>query len=249
MAIVDPARLGFVRVGATLASRAAGAERLAFGEFELAPAARALWRLGAPVKLGSRAFDILIALASRPGEILSKDDLTRLVWRGAFVDETAVRVGISAARKALGKAGERHIATVPGRGYCFVLDVAPTRAKRSSQVTDRRPLQPQRLPPQIGRVVGREAVVDALVQEVPRRRLLSLVGAGGVGKTTVALAVAARLGGAFDAIAFVDLTPIAEASQMSAGVAAALGFNLRLQQDPIEEIAAAAEGWRVLLLV
>jgi DNA-binding winged helix-turn-helix (wHTH) protein len=59
-------------------------ERLKFGEFELAPVARALWRRGEPVKLGSRAFDILIALASRPGQILSKDDLTRLVWRGAF---------------------------------------------------------------------------------------------------------------------------------------------------------------------
>ena len=57
----------------TLASSAAVGERLVFGEFELAPAARALWRSGTPVKLGSRALDILIALASRPGEILSKD--------------------------------------------------------------------------------------------------------------------------------------------------------------------------------
>ena len=76
-------------------------ERLKFGEFELAPIARTLWRRGEEVKLGSRALDILIALASRPGEIVSKDELTKLVWRGAFVDETAVRVGISAVRKAL----------------------------------------------------------------------------------------------------------------------------------------------------
>ena len=59
-------------------------ERLKFGEFELAPVARALWRRGEKVKLGSRALDILIALASRPGEILSKNDLTQLVWRGAL---------------------------------------------------------------------------------------------------------------------------------------------------------------------
>jgi predicted ATPase/DNA-binding winged helix-turn-helix (wHTH) protein len=248
MPIADWARLGLVRVDVTLALKAAGRERLTFGKFELAPAARALWRSGAPVKLGSRALDILIALASRPGEILSKDELTQLVWRGAFVDETAVRVSISAARKALGEAGERHIRTVPGRGYCFVPDIAPTTVKLASQPTDRRPLQPQRLPPQIGRIVGREAVVDALVQEVPRRRLLSLVGAGGIGKTTVAVATVARLGGAFDAVAFVDLAPIEDGDQMAAGTAAALGLNLRLQQDQIDEIAAAVEERQVLLL-
>src|SRR5712672_84821 len=64
-------------------TRAVG-ERLKFGEFELAPDARSLWRRGEQVTLGSRALDILIALASRPGQILSKDDLTKSVWRGAF---------------------------------------------------------------------------------------------------------------------------------------------------------------------
>jgi predicted ATPase/DNA-binding winged helix-turn-helix (wHTH) protein len=204
--------------------------------------ARALWRSGAPVKLGSRALDLLIALASRPGEILSKDELIGIVWRGAFVDDTAVRVGISALRKALGEYGERYVATVPGRGYCFVLDVAATTAKLT-------PLKPLRLPPQITRVVGREILIDALVQEVTRRRLLSLVGPGGIGKTTVALAIAERVSGAFDALAFVDLSPIQDRNQMSAGVATALGLNLRPQQDPVEEIAVAVEGRRVLLLL
>src|SRR5271168_2275753 len=82
-------------------------ERLKFGEFELAPVARILWRRGKPVKLGSRALDILITLASNPGHILSKDELTHVVWRGAAVDETALRVGMSAVRKALGGDGER----------------------------------------------------------------------------------------------------------------------------------------------
>jgi len=231
----------------TLASSAAVGRRLAFGEFELAPTARALWRSGAPVKLGSRALDILIALASRPGEILSKDELTRIVWRGAFIDDTAVRVGISALRKALGEYGERYIATVPGRGYCFVLDVAAT-TKFWPEATEREPLKPLRLPPQITRIVGREILVDALAREVARRRLLSLVGPGGIGKTTVALAIAERVSGAFDATAFVDLSPIQDANQMSASVAAALGLNVRSQQDPVEEIAAAVDGQRVLLL-
>ena len=224
-------------------------ERLKFGEFELAPVARALWRRGEQVRLGSRAFDILIALASRPGQILSKDDLTQLVWRGAFVDETALRVGISAVRKALGNGGDRYIATVPGRGYCFVLDVETTAAKPAPEPPHFERLKPQRLPAQIARVVGRDEVIAALAAEGTRRRLLSLVGPGGIGKTTVAVAVADRLRAAFDAVAFVDLSPIENGTQMSAAAAAALGLNLRLQEDPVDEIAVAVEDRRVLIVL
>src|SRR5277367_5221019 len=173
-------------------------KRLRFGEFELAPVARILWRRGEKIRLGSRALDILIALASRPGEVVSKDDLTQLVWRGAFVDETALRVGISTVRKALDNSGDRYIATVPGRGYCFVLDVETTPAKPAPEPPQIERLKPQRLPAQIARVVGRDEVVAALAVEVTRRRLLSLVGPGGIGKTTVAIAVADRLHASFD---------------------------------------------------
>src|SRR5260370_41430357 len=86
-------------------------QRLRFGEFELAPVALTLWLRGEEIRLGSRALDILIALDSSPGQVLSKDDLTQLVWRGALVDETALRVVISAAVKALGTGGARNITT------------------------------------------------------------------------------------------------------------------------------------------
>jgi predicted ATPase/DNA-binding winged helix-turn-helix (wHTH) protein len=224
-------------------------EQLRFGEFELAPTARTLWRRGKEIRLGSRALDILIALASRPGQILAKEDLTQLVWRGAFVDETALRVGISAVRKALGNGGERYIATVPGRGYCFVHDVETTTAKPAPKPPHFKRLSPQRLPAQIARVVGRDDVITALAAEVTRRRLLSLVGPGGIGKTTVAIAVADRLHTGFDAVAFVDLTPIENGTQMAAAAAAALGLNLRFQEDSVDEIAAAVEGRRVLIVL
>ena len=224
-------------------------ERLRFGEFELAPVGRALWRRREPVKLGSRTLDILIALASRPGQILSKDDLTRLVWRGAFVDETALRVGISAVRKALGKHGDRCIATVPGRGYCFVLDVETTPAKPAPEQPCLQGPRPQRLPAQIARVVGRREVIAALAEEVTRRRLLSVVGPGGIGKTTVAVSVANRLRESFDAVVFIDLAPIENRTQMLAAAAAALGLNLRLPQAPVDEIAAAVEGHLVLFVL
>ena len=233
----------------TLTTTPTAGERLAFGEFELAPAARTLWRAGVAVKLGARALDILIALASRPGDVLSKDDLTHIVWRGAFVDETAVRVAISALRRALGEDGQRHIVTVSGRGYCFALDVAATKLAAPPEAANGASLEARPLPPLIARVVGREAVVEALIQAVTRRRLVSVVGVGGIGKTTVALAVAARLQGAFDAKAFVDLAPIEDGSQIPPGVVAALGLTFRLGRNPIEEIAAAVEGRRLLLIL
>src|SRR5277367_2830580 len=224
-------------------------ERLKFGEFELAPVARALRRRGESVRLGSRALDILIALASRPGQILSKDDLTELVWRGAIVDETALRVGISAVRKVLGTGGDRYITTVPGRGYCFVLDVETRAATPTPDPPHCKRLKPQRLPAQIAQVVGRDEVIATLVAEGTRRRLLSLVGAGGIGKTTVAVAVADRLRAAFDAVAFVDLSPIENATQMWAAAAIGLGLNLRLQEDTVDEIAVAVEDRRVLIVL
>jgi predicted ATPase/DNA-binding winged helix-turn-helix (wHTH) protein len=224
-------------------------ERLKFGEFELAPVARTLWRRGEQVRLGSRALEILIALASRPGQILSKDDLTQLVWRGAFVDDTALRVGISAVRKALGNGGDRYIATVPGRGYCFVFDVETTSAKPAPEPSQIERLKPQRLPAQIGRVVGRDEIIVALAAEVARRRLLSLVGPGGIGKTTVAVAVADRLRSAFDAVAFVDLSPIENETQTSAATAAALGLNIHLQENPIDKIAVTIANHRVLIIL
>src|SRR5229473_3514049 len=224
-------------------------ERLRFGEFELAPVARTLSRRGEEIRLGSRALDILIALASRPGQIVSKDDLTQLVWRGAFVDETALRVGISAVRKALGNCGDQYITTVPGRGYSFGVDVETTAAKPAAGLAHLERLKPRRLPAQIARVVGRDEIIVALAAEATRRRLLSLVGPGGIGKTTVAVAVAERVRSAFDTVAFVDLAPIENGTQMSAAAAAALGLNLRLQEDPVDEIAAAVEDRRVLIVL
>jgi predicted ATPase/DNA-binding winged helix-turn-helix (wHTH) protein len=224
-------------------------ERLKFGEFELAPVARALWRRGEQVRLGSRALDILIALASSPGQILSKDDLTKSVWRGAFVDETSLRVGISALRKALGPGGDRYITTVPGRGYCFILDVETTAPKPAPEPSRVNRLNPQRLPAQMARVVGRDDVIAAVAAEVTRRRLLSLVGPGGIGKTTVAIAVADRLHAIFDTVAFVELAPIENGTQLAAAAAAALGLNLRLQEDPVDEIAVSVEKRRTLIVL
>src|SRR5262247_4000670 len=99
---------------------------LLFGPFRLAAGERLLTRDGAPVELGARAFEILIALVSTPNKVVSKNDLLSRVWSGVTVEESSLRVHVASLRKALGdgKDGARYITTLAGRGYCFVAPVS-----------------------------------------------------------------------------------------------------------------------------
>src|SRR6516164_11772753 len=97
-------------------------EIFAFGSFQLIPAQRMLSEDGKPVRLGSRALDILAALLERAGETISKEELIARAWPDTVVEEAALRVHVAALRKALGdgRAGQRYIANDVGRGYAFI---------------------------------------------------------------------------------------------------------------------------------
>jgi DNA-binding winged helix-turn-helix (wHTH) protein len=98
---------------------------LTFGRFRLIPAQRTLLNGGRSVKLGSRALDILIVLARRAGEVVTKKELLACAWPDTLVEEVNLRVNIAALRRILGegRAGDRYIVSVSGRGYCFVAPV------------------------------------------------------------------------------------------------------------------------------
>src|SRR5882757_10628207 len=106
-------------------SSAKSPEILSFGPFILTPGARTLSRAGAPVELGGRSFDLLIALLRHPSETIGKRELLAQVWPDVVVDEGSLRFHVATLRKALGDGvnGARYIATVAGRGYCFVAPV------------------------------------------------------------------------------------------------------------------------------
>src|SRR5215831_18690343 len=105
-------------------------EVFAFGSFRLVPARRVLLEDGKPLRVGSRVFDILVALVERAGETISKEELISRAWPGTVVEEAALRVHVAALRKALrdGHAGKRYIANNPGRGYAFVAPVTRDKA-------------------------------------------------------------------------------------------------------------------------
>lgn len=96
-----------------------------FGRFRLIPGQRVLLKAGRPVRLGSRAFDILVALAQRGGEVVSKHELFACAWPSTCVEEVTLRGHIAILRRTLGdeKVGDRYIVSVSGRGYCFVAPV------------------------------------------------------------------------------------------------------------------------------
>ncbi len=100
-------------------AREQGERDIAFGRWRLQPARRRLLRDGEPVALGSRAFDVLLALAEARGALVTKDALLARIWPGVVVEENNLQVQVSAPRRALGEDAAALIATVPGKRYCL----------------------------------------------------------------------------------------------------------------------------------
>lgn len=119
-----------------------GRNTIFFGPFSLDVSKRLLIKEGAPVELGARALDILIALTSRPNAILSKRELISEVWPDVTVEEGSLRFHINALRKAMGdgKDGASYIITVAGRGYCSVAPVAQADETANNKDTEASPL-------------------------------------------------------------------------------------------------------------
>ena len=93
-----------------------------FGEFQLKLPSRNLERDGVPVRLGSKAFELLAYLAMHPGEVVTKEELLKAVWPGSYVEEKNLTQQIMVLRKALADKSD-YIATIPGRGYQFTASV------------------------------------------------------------------------------------------------------------------------------
>ena len=202
-------------------------ETFRFGSYRLAPAQRMLLREnGEPLRLGSRAFDILVTLVESPGETVPKDRLIARTWPDTLVDEAALRVHIAALRKVLGDDGKgsRYVATVPGRGYSFVAPVTretqhPAPATLHGANTTNSLLLP------LKRIVGRNNIVATLATQLAGRRLLTIVGPGGIGKTTVAIAVAETVRWSYrDGVWFVGLASLAGPDLVPSALGAVLGI-------------------------
>jgi predicted ATPase/DNA-binding winged helix-turn-helix (wHTH) protein len=193
-------------------SSAGNGDAILFGEFCLAPSARVLTKRGEIVPVGDRALDLLIALVSRAGQVVSKADLFAIVWPRTSIVESALRVHIAALREALGddRAG-RLIVSVRGRGYAFVAQTKRASAADIQEETPERPIAKfqDHVPAPLVRIIGRDEVVAEIADELPRKRLVTITGTGGIGKTVVALALIRKLVNFFrDGVALLELASL-----------------------------------------
>ncbi len=221
---------------------------LKFGPYLLFPSQRVLRAGDKVVRLGSRAFDLLIALVERAGEIVSREDLLDYAWPKTVVEENNLRVHIAAIRKMLGDghAGARYIVNVAGRGYKFIATVS--RIDPADPQAAFQPGKRSALPEPVTRIVGREEVIEALCAQVPGSRLVTIVGTGGVGKTTVALAVAEQLGGRYEHVCFVDLSAVDDPDLVPSVVATLLGIT-GLSDNPVASLRAYLRDRNILIVL
>jgi len=214
---------------------------LVFGAFSLRLAERRLERGGSPVRLGDKAFDVLMALVERAGEVVEKAQLLRQV---GIANDDSLRFHIAALRKALGEG--RYIANIAGRGYSFV---APVSRISTDRPADARPASGRPLPARPPRLVGRRQVLDALAGQLLEHRFVTVVGPGGVGKTSVALTLAHELATQFEGdICFVDVGSASNPQLLAGALAAALGIVMQ-PGSPAPGIVAVLQQRRMLLVL
>ncbi len=245
---------------------------LAFGDFELQPEQRRLLQRGEPVALGTRAFDVLLVLAEHRDQLVTKGDLIDRVWAGLVVEENNLQVQISSLRKLL---GPQAIATIPGRGYRFTaaLDSAPTPTPAGAPAAPADPSTPPRaaavptkahaaatsegalsprlsnLPAELPPLYGRAADLPALRALLDEHRLVTVVGAGGIGKTSLAQAVAHELRDSFDdGVWLVELAPVADSSLVVGTVAGVLHIQVGAEK-PLETLALSIGTSRMLIVL
>ena len=222
-----------------------------FGSFRLVPTRQLLLDGDQPVAIGARALEILIALVERAGDVVSKGELIRRAWPNVVVEEGNLRTQMAILRRSLrdGEAGARYIVTVPGRGYRFVSSVSRSAEGATSSASARSPQSGSRIPIRLTRVIGREDTISAVTGRLSEGRFTTIVGPGGIGKTTVALAVAEQQAGLFqDGICFIDLASLIDPSTLPGTLAAKLGVPIA-QHDMLPRLTAHLRDKHVLLVL
>lgn len=223
---------------------------ISFGPFTLIPAQRLLEKAGHPLNLGARAMQILLVLTEQPGQMVGKKALMARVWPDVTVDEGSLRFQVAALRKALGErqSSARYVTTNPGRGYCFVAPVSRTHATDAPSAAlglD----QAHELPVLLARIVGRDETVRAVSTQLLAKRFVTIAGPGGIGKTTVAVAVGHELHDAFaGAVRFVDLGPVTNPLLVPSALAATLGLLVQ-SADSVPGLVAFLRGKRMLVIL
>ncbi len=228
-----------------------------FGRFRLHPHRRELFVEGKPAHIGSRAFDLLVALIEARGALVTKDEILSRVWPNLVVDENNIQVQVSTLRKALGEDRDL-IRTIPGRGYRFVADIYPVpdeaKARPGLGIEPAASLSPLRsgtnLPAATSELIGRESEIASVADLTAVHRLVTLIGIGGIGKMRLGLEVARQLRPRFaDGVWIAEFGPLTDPGLVPVTVATTLGLELPPGPVTCERVAAALGSKALLLLL
>lgn len=217
-----------------------------FGRYELDTDRLVLSCDGEPVRVEPQVFDVLAHLLANRNRVVSKEELLDEVWGDRFVSESALTTRIRMARKALGDDGNKQalIRTVHGRGYEFIAEVT------DGQVGEPPVAVASRLPSKVQALVGRDAVLEALVEEFDDCRLLTLVGSAGVGKTTLAYELARQVEDRFgDGVYPCEMVAVVDADACIEVLATALDVHTRQEgslEDAVVDVLRSREAMLLL---
>jgi predicted ATPase/DNA-binding winged helix-turn-helix (wHTH) protein len=222
-----------------------------FGTFTLYRGERRLERLGLPVKLGGRAFDLLVLLVDQAGVLVTKKEILTQVWPDLTVDEGTIRVHMTSLRKILGEdvEGDKYITNISGRGYCFVAELSYANLKTDALASTVEANERSCLPPRLTKMVGREEVVVNATKQLRKLRFLTITGPGGIGKTAVAVAIAHELVAEFDNfVYFFDLGSIIDPALVPSVIVSAFGLTVR-SSDPLCNLINFLQEKRILIVL
>jgi non-specific serine/threonine protein kinase len=217
------------------------------GPFRLDADAALLTRDGALTPLGPRAIRVLSTLVAHAGDYVSKARLLDTAWPGVVVEESNLAVQVAAIRRALAQApgAERWIETLPRRGYRFVgpvRELTDDRAVADIKLTN--------LPEALTSFIGREREMVEIKRLLAGKRLVTIVGAGGIGKTRLALQAAAEVVDAYrDGVWLVELASIRDPSLVPTAVAKSLGVPERSGKPVGESLRAYLKSRQLLLIL
>jgi len=194
------------------------------GRCEVHPLERRLLVDGVPAQVGARAFDLLLALIEKRGQVLTKSQLLDEVWPGLVVEENNLAVHVSALRKLLGPDA---IATVPGRGYRLAVAVSSGAGSAALSAPNDSAASTKPAAPIQFELVGRDEDLKTLAAQIGVVALLSIVGSGGVGKTSLARAALTRHNAHWrDGVHWIELAPLHDAAQIAIRIAQSLEVEL-----------------------
>src|SRR5437588_7144943 len=227
-----------------------------FGHFRIVPHRREFLADGRPIHLGGRSFDVLMALIEGQGAVVSKDALIGRVWPNRIVEESSLHVQISALRGTFG-ADRNLIRTISGRGYQFTGEIRTVAAGPDTQAIANTAVQvpaatrsPTNLAEPVSELIGRDVEFEEILDLTGAHRLVTLTGAGGIGKPRLGLEVARYLLSKFaGGVWAIELAPLSDPDLVPATVATALGLNLPNNVVSPESIANALAAKQLLLVL